>query len=397
MALINYDKTYIPQGSVVKYSTYSAGNFGSVIFPSYRYGVSNPNWKKQIADKQDATTDYEAFYSECLNPWIRVIATYNLAGDTALGKSGWGGSPYYALTPVTSETIAADDIALKRLKRKLSTYEGDFKALIPLGELKETVGMYKGLQKTTLNTLQTLVDLKHRIKNPKKLFQYAADTWLQFNFGVSPLIRDINDGIDSVYSYINAVDRIVDQHGQKTIEWVSAIPKGNYGAAANHHWLGQGVHRHTYRVRYTAGVRYRVSSANGAFTHFGVTPYELVPALWELTAFSWVFDYFTTFGDFLEDHFSSESGQTVYACKSSKYVRESSMNWTLEKEYPYNNIYVHRCNNLGQTVVGTTKSTHFVRTKLASIPHRSFRIKTYDEVARFGTTKLLNLAAILAK
>jgi len=122
--------------------------------------------------------------------------------------------------------------------------------------------------------------------------------------------------------------------------------------------------------------------------HLGFT-WEALPSIgWEFIPFSWIGDYFTTAGSYLEDVFYSPPGSTIYVTLNRKY--------TYTSECALTHIAWKGGKVLDQkSGLARVSFFSFDRQKLSSLPHRDLRFKTMDEVGLGSIKKLLNLAALL--
>jgi hypothetical protein len=135
-----------------------------------------------------------------------------------------------------------------------------------------------------------------------------------------------------------------------------------------------------------------LKSANdyGAVDHFGLNLPDLVPAAWELVPWSWVVDYFTTVGAYLDDVFSSDPSACRYVCQNRLYRVEVNTDvwWARDNGVKYPD------QSEGRSYV---ELFEFDRTMLSNLPSRSLRFKTLDEIGLNGVNKLLNLVAVLGQ
>ena len=131
----------------------------------------------------------------------------------------------------------------------------------------------------------------------------------------------------------------------------------------------------------------RSSADYSAVDHFKIGLPALIPTFWELVPYSWIVDYFTTVGDFLEDTFIATPANSVYLLENRKY-RASGLN------------YMQHTVSGGYEILSERKGTanwsyyEFERKVLSTLPHRILRLKTIDEVGKHSLTKLLNLTSL---
>jgi hypothetical protein len=228
----------------------------------------------------------------------------------------------------------------------------------------------------------------------KSISKQFANIWLGFGFGVNPLLQDIKSATDSILHYVTRVDRRIVITGTASRDYSSgknnAISSSDYISA--HSSLGWFLSsNHVQSVRYTAGLNLDVRGGSNYSMpdHLGLKVEALPSILWELTPYSWAFDYFSTVGSWLDDTFYTLPVTVVYLSKSYKYQCRTT-------------AFPKAINVPGSTsTLGGSASegiyTSFSRVKQAPVlPTRSLRIKSVDEIASNGLTKLLNLGSVIA-
>lgn len=365
-------------------------------------GESNPDYKSEIAKRVDAGTYYyrrkfvvgqpdHYYYAVC----GRNDPTYKYYAQASAFR---GINGLQKFTSFPSDLAWVDDLALKRLKSKIAGSNSTFKALVPLGELKETRALYRTTVETTNKMLKTLLEVKRR---PKRVFAAASKAWLQFSFAISPTIADLASATESISAYLTREDFGGTYKGSATERTTRSRTNSDLQSFCSMYGLrsdAAGPIRETYTCRYVAGVKFNMRTANNYglldFNRsFGLGLGDLIPTAWELVPFSWVVDYFTTTGDVLSDTFEADASNTYYISKSRKYVYEyddhiqvikyASPLWPIATDFSDGNL-----SNSGYI---------YERQPVANLPTRSLRIKSLDEIGANGVKRVLNLAALLVK
>jgi len=282
-----------------------------------------------------------------------------------------------------------DDQAVGRLKNKLASNVGQFKAAVPLAELKDVRRSIGGVQRAASGLLQTLIDIR---KKKRDALKYASDAWLTWSFGISPVISEVNEGINSIGSYLDRDDYRVRLEARASRDWVSGI-KGTFGfhamSTASSHYS---IH-HSLSYKYIAAFDIRVAAGNnyGVAEHFGLEFKELPSVAWELVPYSWVIDYFTTVGNYLDDTFTGPPGSTIYIVKNRLYRMKGSGSIDVD---PLGDDTWQRDASGRLSDKVDFEYFGFERSALSSLPHQQLRFKTTDEIGIHGVNKLLNLAAV---
>jgi len=354
-------------------------------------GSSNPEWKYQIAKKQDATTGYTRDWLEFTQPVLEARGAFPLGSRIRESTVRTSYFPHTSSTFSSSYYDASvDDIALKRIKNKLANRLGNAQLMAPLVEMRELSSAIKAITASTTSLVQKLLTIQSE-KKGKEALKFASAAWLSYSFGIKPLVNDVNTAISSVQGYLNRRRANIRVAGSAKFErFVNYNDNcSNPGLFAGHvcfSLLLKGV----YSCRYVAGIdsTFQCSNDYGIGDHLGFTYKELIPTFWELVPYSWIVDYFTTVGDYLGDTFVLPSGSTIYVVKTTRHLLTGQAIAAIPKyDMPY-------CISLN-TTPGLVKYACLKRTKLAALPHAALRIKIFDEIGKNAVDRLLNLASVL--
>lgn len=374
--------------------------------PVVRQVTEVPNWKVKIAQRLDATGDYERReIKSSVNHWL----------VTAVGQST--GERIFSFASRCVNRMAVDptlyaderpdpalrDLALKRLKGRIADRSEAVNLLIPLVELRELRGLIKAVAYSSIDIVRALIDIK-RTKG-KSAFKYASHAWLNWSFGLAPTISEVNDILETIDAHImRRFPEAVRDSGSATKNWITRaeistnVPYGTVGGTV------LGVH-HTLGYRFTCGYVPALKAGNdySGWDHFGLNFGSMVPAVWELTPFSWLFDYFTTMGDFLEDTFVDAGNSTIYVSETMKYDCSGAAALKLAPSRPSFQCSIETQGGGQQFSVKYLK-----RTKHSQLPRRSLRYKTLSEISGVGRDgiedlkdaekaikRVLNLASVL--
>jgi hypothetical protein len=295
------------------------------------------------------------------------------------------------------------DIALSRIKRKLANHTKHMNALVPLAEIHELHDLYKYLVKISVEFMYSVLGI---MRNPLAVMSYNrlgaqilqtkfTDMWLAYSFAIKPTLMDIEDAVAAIQNYLGDPPRTVVLKGGAQREWYSS-GKFFSGVAPGSYDLDNVVAcQHYLQYIFTAGFRVNLLSANSYNSEalrdqFGVSWDSVPSTIYELIPFSWMFDYFSTVGAYLDDCFESKSGDTYYVNMSRRY--QCKMNRTSHVVGSSNFTWVERQKCVG----GQYTYLDFERTILSQLPHRSVRLKTTDEIGKKARDHLLNLISIFA-
>lgn len=320
-------------------------------------------------------------------------------GYVDMGTSGFGGGNNY--TSFRKEVMASYGLpsdftfdknkvvldASYRLKRKLREHTGQSNQLINLVELRELPKTVKTLATSASKLVKVVLESNRRGSDLKA---FASDQWLNFSFGILPTLNAADDLVSSINDYLSREDHSYKDYGIHLTDWSSSFRSVTSGSLL--HNIGiTGSFRHSLSAKITAGYRYNLSSANNynLGKHLGFDISSVVPTAYELLPYSWLIDYFTTAGQFIEDQFSADFGTSRYICENVIY--------RIEGDVKFHPIKIANPSTLLFFNSRPTKFSYFyfTRTPLVNLPRAPLRLKTTDEIANHAVNKLLNLTAIL--
>lgn len=374
----------------------SYASFGSTVFASTKDSTSTPYWRDKVAKSQSASNPYSCSkYFNLKSAKVSIVSRKRLGNSFLQYSDGYGLTIPTNVTPVLPDYTNANEVALKNIKASISKDVENFKSLVPLAELGETRKMLRQITGKSLTLVKDLLLLKRQMKNKRywsSIAHQAADRWLEFSFGVKPLISDAN-------SALQAIDDILNPEKPKLKAYVGFDTTSNTsrGALANIYNTGHviGYARSTctsnVTIYYNAGVLPKLGYDNdyGVDDHFGLNFGEIVGVAWELIPYSWLVDYFTTCGDFFTEVFTTRPYRCIYVTKTIK----SEYNYTCNPEMGSVPSGVEVLSFKAEA--GTLKKVILNRTVMNELPIPSLRIKTVDEIGRNSVNRLLNLASLL--
>lgn len=351
-----------------------------------KIGSSVPDWKQKIQKGVDASSAY------IVNGWefqpvpltAKTVVDYGTYKSYAFCKDIMCGD-LPNLDGIVDPGLS--DLALKRLKRRLSSASGAMNSVIPAAELKDLRETIHGSIDLTFSLLKTLITIKR--SKGKSALKYASKAWLTYNFGISPLISDTKNILESIAAYLLRNDHTCRLTATASKQWVTST-SDNYilNGYSEVHW--RHTINHLLSYKYIGAFELLLESANNysIADHLGLKLPSLIPTAWELVPFTWVLDYFGTVGDFLDDTFCSPPGNTKFLVLCRRYTADiDTQLW---------HVPTSGAKLLYQTTAHTkAKFFEFQRSVLSSLPHLAIRIRSRDEIGIYGVSKLLNLASVL--
>lgn len=411
-------KSYASQASFASYtngvlqnstSVLERGN--AVVRKRQAIGTDRPNFKSELG-KHDTTNAFDAsdeslrFVPGTLQfkAHAASIPQNWIARQTTLGGffHPWAAA-YTSSLGLNSFDSKVRDAAQQKLIGKIRKCQGDFHSLIFLGELRESVAMIRNPAKALREGYDKLFELSRkrargiRVGPGKDNFvdilkEMVSSTWLEFVFGWTPLINDVNAGIKSL-KRIGETEYSCRLSG--TAEQTTDLGS-NY---TYNQPLAQGW---AYCTRETSQEETQKCIFKSALSHKVVTPAELystlfrvswseVPiALWELTPWSFVWDYFVNIGKILDYTFTNTEDLT-YISRTYVTFREKRWHSSVDKASVLagNPSYViDDLQSTPEVLTRTRKSV--VRRKVTNLTFPSLHLT----LPGINSTKWLNLIAL---
>ncbi len=346
--------------------------------------IKLPGWRQLVSKGSDATNNY--------NREIRHIqpATYTVRSEnSSFRNNGFGNDNGTALENQRDST-ALKDMAVGRLKHKLDGYIGRAELAAPIAESREIHRLVKQVNGLAMDMLKAALALKKtKGKSAAKAF---GDVWLGYGFGVAPMINDLKNASNAILEYNTREDRTVRVSGGASTEYTSGqvlLPVSTICPGCQTGFTSLAEHKLGIRIVAGVDLRTRSAASYGMDDQLGLTLGDVPGAIWELTPFSWVVDYFTTVGDWVDDMFYTVPGTVKYVSQSEKYQVKTT-GWMTHK-------FLSGYSGEFLSTPSVYQYVNFSRTKLTTLPTRGLRIKTTDEIAKHGLSKLLNLGSVLVQ
>lgn len=283
-----------------------------------RNGTTNPHWKQQILNLENATTALSGVKDtvnitpaqgvwKFLHPSTGLTKDITYSGDAPLLNGIWDPG----IIPPTLSSQAAINNANAKFYAMLRSEVQAVSGPTFLGELRETLAMLKrpmsALHSQAHGYLDTLSKAKRR--DPKNWTKAISGAWLEQSFGWAPLIQDVKGAMQG-YSRLNKPRKgRMFSTGFSDVQSQPTALQSPFNAAGNVSYFLQNIPvavwykgRVVDRVTLRYKGRIKAQSDLQPFDNwklFGFQPNEFLPTAWELLPWSFLADYFTNIGDVL--------------------------------------------------------------------------------------------------
>lgn len=318
------------QGHVNTYGNLITTNVHNIgqLSDSRAAGFPLPHWRRLIREKVSATTtcsgvrfkvtEYKPSYGQ-VHHELRsgVPSDLRFYPDTIKYRGNLDPCQVRTLQGLAT-VIVQDDVAKREATKKYFNKVAAFRRALDggtvLGELRETIRMLRNPAQSLFNAARQdyLNTLRRRKRsNPKNWARGLSGAWLEFAFGVQPLVNDIKGAIDGLSRFCD--ETIVTRNFTAVGRQMVAGPESTYSWSPGNNLVFKGTairygkQKYKYRALYmreTSQVK-NMWALSRAAELFGLELNQFVPTVWNLMPWSFLVDYFTNIGDVLEQSFNS--------------------------------------------------------------------------------------------
>lgn len=302
-------------------------DLGSLTWVDSRTNMDNPGWREAVAKHRGATTP-------CTGEVYKFVGHTSGLVETSLRRRGFA-----AFQKVTrrysGDLISAADIlpwsyySNSSLKTKIGN-EALVGFLVKCANARRKLqgGVFIGELRQTLNMIarpgrgiRRLVDVYHRdVRRRLRRFRrtgnridpvrvtdankVASDTWLEYSFGLKPLMSDVKSGAEALAELATRAREFeLVQYTARSSEDTTPPSKRTVEKDFNLFTVYTINQRELCDMvcRIKGQVKIEVTEPRSmAQEVFGFKPEDFLPTIWELIPYSWLVDYFTNMGDVIQ-------------------------------------------------------------------------------------------------
>jgi len=280
----------------------------------------NPFWREQIRQGLCATT-YLLGSRQKVSRLGGVMEQFALSPTAAYRRHRYTGDfvapqmandpdswpDYWKFSYLAAETQADNCAKMKFLRRAKERASSEFQGGTFAGEFRETIKLLKsplaGLRKGLLTYVGNAKRHYHRLnrRNAKARANALADQWLEYSFGIQPLVSDLQ-------SLSQALLDLGRERRSTRVKASCLSPRyrelyGNNRMVLGDFFFDYDIQQQGYAIITYLGVlkdhmvcgKDRLSLAN-----FGLALDEFIPTLYQLAPWSFLVDYFVNLDDIVE-------------------------------------------------------------------------------------------------
>lgn len=300
-----------------------------------RTGASVPHWKDKIKAAQDATSSLDGtwtslssvpgffftrfrydpvngFSQKATHEYVDEIKGFTAAYNVSVP------------TPDFTWTSVADGRARNKFLSEVRKEQTQMQSLVFLKELKQTWTMLhrpaEALWNLSESYYSALYQRKRRL-GPKRWWTALPSMWLEYSFGWRPLMMDIDNAWDALNrlterEYVKRVTGSGSDHSLRSQQSGDRLLDGIICPKISSIYTNRKIEQVT--VRYLGGVRYRaLTTFADKSAAWGFNPEEFIPSAWEILPWSFLIDYFTSIGDYLDATFAQNTN-LAWALKTTR-------------------------------------------------------------------------------
>lgn len=400
-------KSYVvkhPLNGAQSVKTKSGGDPGyNYVWSSLDVGTTNsrttdpdsiPDYRERIRRGQDATTNLEAWSvrTSYSTGQFSLLAKL-IAGNTYLREAILG--PKHLNVDVSLFDSPSQALQNRALQKFLEEYRSNismFMGGVATAEIRQTIALITHPGKIIRKGLDSYYDRakKRASRGPKKnLSKDLSNLWLEYRFGVQPLLQDIDDASRALANSIyNRRPRA--QIKGTAAEKYSVPPSKLSGAGLNAlFWDVYEKTEYEISYRYKGSMWLDTGTPTQVISSLGFSPVDWLPTVWELIPYSFVIDYFTNIGDLIS---AWSYGTTQIRWSVLTYRSYRLKVRTYENIRMNNPSYSQLSLDTSSAASTSAAARHVVRVANPSlVPSFEFRIPG------LGSTRWINLAALIAQ
>lgn len=297
-----------------------------------------------------------------------------IVDDTGyIGSTGYGGVPtetFCTIQPRGSSWVDIFDILYNKALDKLNDdARGDLDLSIDIAESKQTLKMFK--------VTDSVVDFtRHIFKNKNGLLKAPASLWLQYTYGVKPMLSTIHGlAEESLRMNMNKAKKVRGRASENVdIEWVRVICPDQVALVNT-------------KGKLKASCTVGVDMLTQDFDLARFTSLNPLSIAWELMPYSFVVDWFLNVGGYLRNFETS----CLYASRFRSGYRSDLVAGELELSSISTEKFGQETSRT-DILHGDFKISNFVRTSLSNYPAPTFP----SLKAQLGSSRLISAASLLA-
>lgn len=386
--LLNGQPIGVPQNLAHSYS-----------WSNFFQGFKQPGWRRVIRDKQNATTSAsgnkvtpDGTYSigEIEYKWTDGLGIKHHDRYNCQGANCEFHVLAYGHTIPLQGTIPWSQIrnsALIGFLKKAKAAQRQFQSGVFLGELRQTLHLIKRPASSLRSLFTDYVEACRRGSrrlSPKDQLRHVSNQWLEYSFGMLPLISDIESGVRAAERlHLNLPSKyIVHAVSEKYWAYVDVISTTIWSGYFPVYIYRKAERFGGRRICGEVRLAQREPNFSGFNQSLGLTIRDFIPTIYELIPYSFLVDYFVNIGEILE---AMSLGQADLIWQSSTEITRDIEHYQLgPRSAGVPNIHHY---DLSPSTFSRTSSTYSRSGSYLGLPVLAFKVPG-------NWSKFLNIGAL---
>lgn len=409
---IDYTNAVPPTGSW-SFDRRSVGSLSSSMA-----GWRLPGWEALVASGSSATTPFNGSKQRFIpggdidGEVIRLKTVGNPKDGTyrCFVKGLYGQNPLTAhFGSVMANSARAESKAIVSLRRAIKAQYAQWDSLTFLAELGETIAQFRKPFKSLLSSLllynhnlaeirKASVRIKAKAKRVHAMTKALSDAYLEFSFGVKPLMRDTQEAAEALARYIQG-DEIVHSEVRgfgADSDARSVLSKESLLLASYIMFDEMMKEQSDILVIYRAGVSRKINGPERSVARLqqltGFDLQQFIPTIWNALPWSFLADYIYNIGDVLEaDYVDTSSVRWVN--RSQVQISQRKISLIFNESYTKRVLGAALLTVSGTDGASTSEYRSVSRSALGYVPYPAI-VRKIDFPNQLSDTKTANLIAL---
>lgn len=363
------------------------------------YGDNHPGWASRIRSHVSATTALEGVSYRSNAPEAHdgysSIKLVNSNNGSEVNAEIRGCLHYLELATISDPSAnfiaSVKNKVIQDTNSKVRQAHKSLQGLVSLGEMGQSVRMVNRMGRDIFGKTQSYLRDLNKIAGrltPQNIMRTVNERWLEYRFGVRPLVSDIGGFIDACYqNRYGRPPRVLIRSSATSME-KNPPTRGSFGV----HWhlIESSVEKqkiYGYKLYGCIGLD-DLGSPPPFRQEFGLTLDEFVPTLWELIPYSFLVDYVSNIGAIIDAYSLNKSSIRWLAfgeLKENKTIVSSTHSPSHDPIYKLTSRIAHPCTPLWRSYRRVQRGVASPSSHL--IPSLEFRVPG-------SSTQWLNIGAL---
>lgn len=275
-------------------------------------GQTNPWWKDEVRNGQNATTTASGTRTDFVVPFFSIEAESNNFKMGSARQYHFAETYGYApigkpalVNPSTNDINEVHNRVIRKLVKTTGEIRGSTELLQDLGEYHQVIGSMMhpltSLRKHVVSYFSNLRKVRNRYRTAASLQKALSDTYLEWTYGWNPLVSDIASAYVDITSFRDFDSVPFNVHAHKDFSGSTSFGSISVGSAGIYTAGLQTKITSSYTERFKGAIKTgAVNRKLPVLQSLQLTPKFWAPSAWDLLPYSFIADYFVNVGDVIQ-------------------------------------------------------------------------------------------------